>query len=258
MADKKQVCTADFPLSNKTRGGAVDKFGVPDYAVPENRSNITLKIKRDQLSNNEHPMETMAKANRTMNDIYAQLAPNEVLITNLPSIQTPELASPQSVADFLIKNVHKDLQVKSVSYVDSISTPNLKSRTAYLRVEVGSKRQAHLVKQNLKKVWIHDCLLKTKTVEDAKTEVFDNRTVIINGLPKHLRADQVIEYFGKNAGAVVGLEMPQQNTRLSELRRKQADREDTVENVERETDRRRAMIAVNDGLTAEANMMEQM
>ena len=110
-----------------------------------------------------------------------------------------------------------------MKFIDSLSTPNLKARHAYLKVQVGSKRQAQLIKQSLRKTWIHDSLLKVKTSDDAKTEVFDNRTVVLSGLPRHLRAEQVIEYFGKGAGAVVGLEIPAENTRLSELRRKQAE-----------------------------------
>ena len=44
-----------------------------------------------------------------MNDLYAQLGPNELLITNLPTIWTNELDSEANIAKFLVKNVHKDL-----------------------------------------------------------------------------------------------------------------------------------------------------
>ena len=127
--------------------------------------------------------------------------------------------------DFLVKNVHKDLQVKSVKFMESLGAGQLSSRTSYIKVEVGSKRQAKMVRSGLRKTWLHDCLIKAKTSEDAKAEAFDNRTVIINGLPRYLRAEQIIEYFGSGQGAVVGIELPMQNTKLAELRRKVEDLE---------------------------------
>ena len=180
----------------------------------------------------------MAKANRAQNDIYAKLGPCDLLITNLPTLNTPEFASEDAVATFLTKNVHRDLQVKSVKFVESVRVPNLKARTAFVQVSVGSKRQAQLVKSALRNTWVHDKLLKVKTEEDAKKEVFDNRTVIITGIPKHLRADQVIHHFGKDAGAIVGLELPQENIRLKELRRKQSERQDAPESLRKEIDSR--------------------
>jgi len=95
-----------------------------------------------------------------------------------------------------------------VQFKFSLSTNELKQRTSYIKVEVGTKRQAQMVKSNLRKTWLHDSLLKIKTSEDAKSEAFDNRTVILNGLPRHLRVERIMEYFGKGAGAIVGIEMP--------------------------------------------------
>jgi len=199
----------------------------------------------------------MAKMNRAQNDIYASLAPNEVLITNLPSVATKEFASKESIGNFLVKNVHKDLQVKDVKFIDALTTPNMKERTAFLRVALGSKRQAQMVKSNLRKTWMHDSLLKIKTLDDAKREVFDNRTVILHGIPRHLRAETILEHFAKNAGSVVGIELPQENSKLKDLRRAQVDRQDAPENIEKEILRRRALIAVDDGLNAESNLLSK-
>lgn len=88
-------------------------------------------------------------------------------------------------------------------------------------------------------------------MEDAKREVYDNRTVILHGIPRHLRAESVLEHFAKNAGAVVAIELPQENSKLRDLRRAQAERQDSPENIEREIQRRRALIAVDEGLNAE-------
>ena len=71
----------------------------------------------------------------------------------------------------------------------------------------------------MRKTWLHDSLLKVKTSDDAKAEAFDNRTILLNGLPKHLRAENILEYFGSDAGAIVGLELPTENSKLRDLRR---------------------------------------
>ena len=65
-------------------------------------------------------------------------------------------------------------------------------------------------------------MIKIRTKDDAKSEAYDNRTVIINGIPKYLRAENIIEHFGKNQGAIVGVELPQENTKLRDLRRELA------------------------------------
>ena len=77
-----------------------------------------------------------------MNEMFGKLAENELVLTNLPTVETSELQSEHSVKEFLVNKVHKDLQVKAVKFVDSLSTPNLRTRTAYIKVKVGSKRQA--------------------------------------------------------------------------------------------------------------------
>ena len=94
----------------------------------------------------------------------------------------------------------------------------MKEKTAYVKVRLGSKRQAEMVRSKLRQTWVQDSLLKVRTQADAKSESFDNRTVIINGIPKHLRAEAILEYFTKDAGAVVGIELPTQNAKLKELR----------------------------------------
>ena len=73
-----------------------------------------------------------------------------------------------------------------------------------------------MVRKALRKTWIRDSLLKVKTIEDVKAEAFDNRTVILHGIPKHLRAEVILErFFGnENTGAVVGIELPSENIKL--------------------------------------------
>jgi len=40
----------------------------------------------------------------------------------------------------LIQNVHKDLQVKNVQFINSLGTEEVRTRTAYIKVTAGSKR----------------------------------------------------------------------------------------------------------------------
>ena len=92
------------------------------------------------MRKDQHPIETMARANRLRNDVYAKLAENEVLLTNLPTMNVKELDSEKNVKDFLLKNVHKDLQVKAVKFINSLGTPDVRSRTAFIKITTGSKR----------------------------------------------------------------------------------------------------------------------
>lgn len=75
----------------------------------------------------------------------------------------------------------------------------------------------------MKKTWLHDTLLKIRTSEEAKAEAYDNRTIIISGIPNYLRADSIMEQFGVDAGAIVGLELPRENSKLRDLRNEIAD-----------------------------------
>ena len=85
-----------------------DPHLIPDYTVSDERLTITRR-NPDFKNALKYPLEEMAKATREANDPYLRLAENQVLITNLPRAETPELASELAVKDFLVKNVHKDL-----------------------------------------------------------------------------------------------------------------------------------------------------
>ena len=85
----------------------------------------------------------------------------------------------------------------------------------------------------MKKTWLHDSLLKIKTRDDIKQESFGNRTVVIHGIPRHLTSENVLDYFcgdlkekEKLVGAVVGIELPQENVKLRDLRGRIAELED--------------------------------
>jgi hypothetical protein len=72
--------------------------------------------------------------------------------------------------------------------------------------------------------------LKVRSNEDARAEQFDNRTVIIRGLPSHWTQSDILNSFTKlNSGCVIGLELPMQNAEAADLL---AERRRSGENTE--------------------------
>ena len=190
---------------------------VPDYYVEQESLIVNPRFDAAQETvEGEHPLETMAKPIRAKNDVYTQLTSKQVLLTNLPD-NFNELKESKSIQDFLHKNVHRDLDVKKVDYISSLGTRDMAEKIAYVKVTLGSKSQAQMVQKRLRKTWISDCLLKVKTAEDAKREHFNNRTVVLSNIPRYLSTEKAMEAFGKNAGKIVGIELPKQKQPWLEL-----------------------------------------
>ena len=81
-------------------------------------------------------------------DVYANLQDNQVLFTNLPVDLAKDaeiMSTRDKLRQFLIEKVHKDLQVKKISHIDAITAPDATPRTAFIKVTLGSKRQAFMV-----------------------------------------------------------------------------------------------------------------
>ena len=80
-----------------------------------------------------------------------------------------------------------------------------------------------------------------KTAEDAKREHFNNRTVVLSNIPRHLSTEGAMEAFGKDAGKIVGIELPKQNVKLKELRYAiEEQARDSPQNLHKEEQYRRA------------------
>lgn len=127
------------------------------------------------------------------------------------------ISSAQTVTQFLFQHVHKDLQVENVKFIQSLTAPSQAPRVAYILVTLGSKRQAHMVQKNLRKIWIGDSPVKAKIDSDANKEMYDNRTILIRGIPNHFNSRHILETFGgENGGAVVGIELPTENIKVAE------------------------------------------
>lgn len=70
-------------------------------------------------------------------------------------------------------------------------------------------------------MWLEDAKLKVKTMADVRAEQFDQRTVVLRNIPTWMKASDVLNTFMPEYGAVVGIELPSENTKLKELRREQ-------------------------------------
>ena len=152
---------------------------MPDYHIEPEPLIVNPRLDPSQIEEGIHPLETMAKTLRAKNDIYAQLKDNQVLLTNLPPNFNNEYQELADIPAFLHKNVHRDLDILNVEVIDSLGTVGMREKTAYIKVTVGNKRQVEMVRKQLRKTWVSDCLLKVKTPNDAKKEHFNNRTVLI-------------------------------------------------------------------------------
>ena len=64
------------------------EFAVPDYSVSPERLQVKLRMRPEEIKKGEHPVETLARAQRTMNDSFRTLSSTEVLLTNLPTVAT--------------------------------------------------------------------------------------------------------------------------------------------------------------------------
>jgi hypothetical protein len=126
------------------------------------------------------------------------------------------MSTPAKLREYLVQTVHKDLEVAEIKYVKSVTSAAQGTKYAYIVIKLGSKRQAHLVNKSLRKLWIGDSLLKIRMQEDVKKEAYDNRTIIIRELPTHLNQRQILETFGEENGAIVGIELPMENVAMAE------------------------------------------
>jgi adenylate kinase family enzyme len=90
-------------------------------------------------------------------------------------------------------------------------------KLAYILVTLGSKRQAVMAKQALRKEWIGDCLVKVKINDDAQRENFNNRTIIVREIPRYLRVEHVLTLFGTKYGAVTNIELPTEATAIKNI-----------------------------------------
>jgi hypothetical protein len=170
---------------------------VPDYAVPDFNATDTTRVTltTSQLRD-KHPTE-FATAPRREHEY--RLAKNEAIIFNLPQGTT-------RVQLLDICNGAKGVLVISLNIVESLNS----EKPAFAVVKVGTPAQLKGLREALRNCWIKDKKLKLKTQEDLTYETFDNRTIIVQNLPSHIKGHHLIDFFS-NFGAVAGVELPTKN-----------------------------------------------
>jgi len=102
---------------------------------------------KKELTNQEYPLDVEAAHARSKAEIFGNLSPTQVLFTNLPTqieYMRP-FGSRKSVYKYLLENVHKDLDVLDVNFVNALVDVEARKRVAYIIVNLGSKRQAQMV-----------------------------------------------------------------------------------------------------------------
>ena len=62
------------------------------------------------------------------------------MLTNLPHELEPWMRSQAEWSNFIVKNVHKDLEVLDVQLVNAVTTSSQADRLAYVILTLGSKR----------------------------------------------------------------------------------------------------------------------
>jgi hypothetical protein len=140
----------------------------------------------------------LVKPLREAADIYGKLKPNELILTNLPKADVSEFADALSIHRYLQEKVHRDIELLDVQYHNSLTTDSLPQVTSGITLTLGSKKDVHLAKSALKKVWFADSLLKVRTAADAGAEDLSNRTVVIQNLPRYMTSNMVLDHFGQN------------------------------------------------------------
>lgn len=128
-----------------------------------------------------------------------------------------ELQTTADVTEYLHKKVHRDLDVQKVDFINSVVMPGEADRLAYIKVTLGSKRQAYMSKSALRKEWLGDCLVKVKATEDIQREHFNNRTILVREIPRFLRIEHVLSIFGVSYGAVTNVELPTEHIPIKDF-----------------------------------------
>lgn len=86
-------------------------------------------------------METMVRENRQKADVFSNLNDNQIILTNLP-VPCPSMSKEADVKKFLLDKVHRDLDVSDIQLINAVQLGGEEERLAYIKVTLGSKRQA--------------------------------------------------------------------------------------------------------------------
>ena len=106
----------------------------------------------------------------------------------------------------------------------------------------------------LRKTWFGDQMLKIRMKEDAKKEIYDNRTIMLRDIPTHYTQSQIIETFAGDS-AVVSIELPVEDIKIAKvLNERASNAAESNWKLEKEVKHNKAAIAVQESLDRDAAM----
>ena len=131
---------------------------------------------------------------------------NSILLTNFPSSEIVN----QEYIKKLVGEMDSKAVIKRIVLQEGMKGNNAQAataRTAYAIVEFELNRFVATVRRGMRKHWIGDKLVKVKTLKDVKKEHFNERTVVVTGLPKHFKQIDLLNVFN-SMGAITSIEVP--------------------------------------------------
>lgn len=73
----------------------------------------------------------------------------------------------------------------------------------------------------------------------------------MQNIPKYARSDQLLEFFGKDSGAIVGIELPTENTNLSLIRKQLEDSPSSQAELEKSAELSEAQTVIEESLRSD-------
>eukprot|EP00352_Strombidinopsis_acuminata_P000464 CAMPEP_0176348752 /NCGR_PEP_ID=MMETSP0126-20121128/8122_1 /TAXON_ID=141414 ORGANISM="Strombidinopsis acuminatum, Strain SPMC142" /NCGR_SAMPLE_ID=MMETSP0126 /ASSEMBLY_ACC=CAM_ASM_000229 /LENGTH=105 /DNA_ID=CAMNT_0017697743 /DNA_START=627 /DNA_END=944 /DNA_ORIENTATION=- len=98
----------------------------------------------------------------------------------------------------------------------------------------------------MRHIWVGDKLIKLRYYKDAKKEHFNQRTIIIRGIPTSFQLNDIIELFDKS-GAISSVELPTKSKALEATGKGQFVHNKEYE-MQEERQRRQAQKVIDDNL----------
>jgi hypothetical protein len=177
---------------------------IPDFDV-QSRLRHEVAV-TPEMAKRRHPLEYVTEHMRKHENPFNRMNENSLMLTNFPS----QMVLSTSKVEGLVKQADKNAVVKSVHIQQAMRGDQAGTsgqRAAYATVEFSSGHNVASVRRGLRKHWIDDCLLKVKTLKDMKTEAFDDRTIVVNGVAAHADLVDLVNQFGR-FGAITHIELP--------------------------------------------------